>query len=98
MAQATEEPSIKRAKGGGSSEADNSAAELTAHDLLVQVANVQLAAAQKEEHKHTTDNDLERVGSSVFAGPGGTGAIGSGGSSASSSGAPPAAGEEKKSG
>ena len=45
--QADEEPSIKRAKGGANSEGDIGAAELTAHDLLIQVAKVQLSACQK---------------------------------------------------
>ena len=50
--RADQEPSIKRAKG------DGNASELTAHDLLLQVAKVQLAAARKKEVQKTADNDV----------------------------------------
>ena len=50
--QADQEPSIKRAKG------DGIASDLSAHDILLQVAKVQLAAARKDEVQKAADNDV----------------------------------------
>ena len=44
-------PSIKRAKG------DATGPEVTAHDILLQVAKAQLAAAREKEVKAAADND-----------------------------------------
>ena len=84
--QGDEEPSIKRAKGEGYVESGN-ASDLSAHDLLIQVAKVQLAAARKDEVQNIADNDVEKIGTMVFAGPCGAGASGSS-SSSSSTGVP----------
>ena len=50
--RADQEPSIKRAKGDGTS------SDLSAHDILLQVAKVQLAAARKDEVQKIADNDV----------------------------------------
>ncbi len=71
-------PSIKRAKAEGSG-----AEQLTAHDILLQVAKVQLAAARQEEVQETADHDAPAL-------PLGAGASGS--SSSSSAAGPSLAG------
>ena len=66
--RADQEPSIKRAKGDGTS------SDLSAHDILLQVAKVQLAAARKDEVHKTASNDVPTM-------PLGAGASGSSSSS-----------------
>ena len=63
FAAKAEEPSIKKTRSKAEDPDD-----LTAEQLLAQVASAEVASAKARQTEHTTDNDLAAVGTSFLLG------------------------------